>query len=123
LFFKTAIEEMGHIERCAERILFLGGDVEMVAAEDVHKIQNVVEMLDHARQMEADSARDYNQWAQDCAANADAATKNVFEGLVGDEERHFDQYDVEHQNIQKFGDRYLALQSIERSRSISSGAE
>jgi bacterioferritin len=123
LFFKTAIEEMGHIERCAERILFLGGDVEMVAAEDVHKIQNVVEMLDHARQMEADSARDYNQWAQDCAANADAATKNVFEGLVGDEERHFDQYDVEYQNIQKFGDRYLALQSIERSRSISSGAE
>lgn len=29
LFRKTAIEEMMHIERLAERILFLGGDVDM----------------------------------------------------------------------------------------------
>ena len=26
LFFRTAIEEMQHVERCAERILFLGGE-------------------------------------------------------------------------------------------------
>jgi bacterioferritin len=122
LFFKTAIEEMGHIERCAERILFLNGDVEMVAAEEVHKLHSVVEMLDRARQMEADSATEYNHWAQECSANADAGTKNVFEGLVADEERHFDQYDTEKENITKFGDRYLALQSIERSRSTSTGA-
>ena len=38
LFIRTAIEEMGHIELCAERILFLGGEVEMVAAEEVKKI-------------------------------------------------------------------------------------
>lgn len=122
LFIKTAIEEMGHIERCAERILFLNGEVEMVAAEDVLKIHDVAEMLIRARQMEADSARDYNQWAQACAADADAGTKNVFEGLVADEEHHFDQYDIESENIKKFGDRYLALQSIERSRSAASGA-
>jgi len=35
LFMKTAIEEMGHIERCAERILFLGDEVEMVASMEV----------------------------------------------------------------------------------------
>ena len=39
LFFRTAIEEMGHIELCAERIIFLGGEVEMVAAEEVKKIR------------------------------------------------------------------------------------
>lgn len=122
LFIKTAIEEMGHIERCAERILFLGGEVEMVAAEEVEKIHDVKEMLKKARKMEQDSARDYNLWANECSAAADSASKKVFEGLVEEEERHFDQYDIEMTNVEKFGDRYLALQSIEGSRGRATGA-
>jgi bacterioferritin len=123
LFIKTAIEEMGHIERCAERILFLGGEVEMVAAMEVQKIHDVKEMLKLARQMEEDSARDYNIWANESSANADAATRKVFEGLVDDEERHFDQYDIEMTNIEKFGERYLALQSIEGSKNRAAGGD
>lgn len=121
LFFRTAIEEMGHIERCAERILFLGGDVEMVAAAGVEKIHDVAKMLYMARQMEEESARDYNLWANECSANADSVSKKVFEDLVIDEERHLDQFDTEVQNLKKFGERYLALQSIERSKSIAAG--
>ena len=121
LFIKTAIEEMGHIERCAERILFLGGEVEMVASQPVEKIHDVRKMLEMGRQMEEESTRDYNVWANECAANADSGSKKVFEGLVDDEERHFDQYDTEMVNIDKFGEGYLALQSIERSKSLSAG--
>ena len=121
LFIKTAIEEMGHIELCAERILFLGGEVEMVAAMEVKKIHDVKEMLTLARQMEEESAKDYNVWANESSANADSATRKVFEGLVDDEERHFEQYDIEMRNIEKFGDRYLALQSIEGSKNRSAG--
>ena len=40
---------------------------------------------------------------------------------IADEERHFDQYDVEIDNQKKFGDNYLALQSIERSKNIAAG--
>jgi len=118
LFMKTAIEEMGHVELCAERILFLGGDVEMVASESVQKIHDVKAMLELARKMEEQSARDYNKWANECSANADSGTKKVFEGLVDDEERHFSQYDLEMEKIKKFGEQYLALQSIEGSKSI-----
>ena len=121
LFIKTAIEEMGHIERCAERILFLGGEVEMVASMEVKKIHDVRMMLELARSMEEGSAKDYNVWANECSANADSASKKVFEGLVDDEERHFDQYDTEMDNIDKFGERYLALQSIERSKNLAAG--
>ena len=121
LFIKTAIEEMEHIERCAERILFLKGEVEMVASMEVQKIHDVREMLSLARQMEQDSARDYNLWANECSANADSASKTVFEGLVADEERHYDQYDIEVDNLDRFGERYLALQSIERSRNTAAG--
>ena len=122
LFIKTAIEEMGHIERCAERILFLGGEVEMVASEPVEKIHDVKQMLVKARKMEEGSAKDYNIWANECSANADSASRKVFEGLVDDEERHFSQYDIEMVKLDKFGDRYLALQAIEGSKEMAAGA-
>jgi len=121
LFKRTAIQEMNHVERCAERILFLGGEVEMDPPLEVKKIQDVKDMLGLARKMEEESAIEYNIWANECAQNADSATKQIFEGLVMEEEMHFDQYDTEMRNIEKFGERYLALQSIERSKGMSAG--
>ena len=116
LFKRTAIAEMLHVEILAERILFLGGDVNMEVAAPVKTIQDVAEMLQCAKDMEASSARDYNLWANECSANADSATKKIFEELVLDEELHYDQFDMEHSNLKKFGERYLVLQSIERSK-------
>ncbi len=123
LFMQTAIEEMRHIEMLAERIIFLGGDVEMVASAGVEKIRDVAAMLEKGKQMEMQSVRDYNVWANECAANADSGSKRLFEQLVSDEERHYDQYDTEKENLERFGDRYLALQSIERSKRLSGGGE
>jgi bacterioferritin len=122
LFKRTAIEEMLHTEKLAERILFLKGEVELVASHEVNKIHNVREMLITAAEMEQHSARDYNLWANECAKNADSQSKKLFEDLVMDEERHFDQYDTELDNMKQFGDNYLALQSIERSKSRSTAS-
>ena len=108
---------MMHIEQLAERILFLKGDVELVASAPVKKVHEVKEMLKLARAMEQQSGQDYNAWANQCSANADAVSKKLFEDLVADEERHFDQYDNELENLAKFGEQYLALQSMERSKS------
>ena len=119
LFKKTAIEEMMHVEKLAERILFLKGEVEMKVAGSIQKIHEPQEMVKCAAGMEDESAKDYNLWANECAANADSASKKIFEELVLDEERHFDQYDTELDNINKFGEKYLALQSIERSKAVS----
>lgn len=119
LFKRTAIDEMLHVEKLAERILFLKGEVEMKVGGEVEKIKDVVKMLEKAANMEKESASDYNIWVNESSANSDAMTKQIFEGLVADEERHFDQYDTEADNLKKFGDRYLALQSIERSKSLS----
>lgn len=121
LFKKTAIEEMMHVEKLAERILFLKGDVLMKVKDEVKPLKEVEKMLELAAKMEQDSAHEYNVWANESAANNDSASKQLFESLVTDEERHFDQYDTEADNLKKFGDRYLALQSIERSKNISTG--
>jgi bacterioferritin len=122
LFKRTAIEEMLHAEQLAERILFLKGEVEMVTSAEVQKVHDVGAMLEMAQKMEEDAVKTYNQWANECGVNADSVSKRLFEALVEDEERHYDQYDVEMENIEKFGDRYLALQSIERSKSLATGA-
>ena len=121
LFKRTAIEEMMHVEKLAERILFLKGEVEMGPVREVQKIHDIEAMLELAAKMEEESAHDYNVWANECAQNADSATKKIFEALVDDEERHFDQFDTEAGNLVKFGDNYLALQSIEHSKNIASG--
>jgi bacterioferritin len=113
LLKRIAIEEMGHVEQLAERILFLGGEVEMVLADPVKKIHDVREMLECAREMERVSAVDYNKFALECASHADSQTKILFEALVADEERHYDLYDKQIDNIERFGKRYLALQSME----------
>jgi bacterioferritin len=78
-------------------------------------------MLTMACQMEENSVRDYNLWANECSANADSVSKKIFEQLVADEEGHYDQYDNENDKIQKFGEGYLALQSIERSKNMAAG--
>ena len=121
LFKNTAIQEMGHVEVLSERILFLNGDVDMKVVGAVKKIKDPKEMVKCAAQMEDDSAKEYNEWANICSANADSASKKIFEDLVFDEEKHFDQFDTEMENMEKFGENYLALQSIERSKLISSG--
>lgn len=116
LFKRTAIEEMIHVERLSDRILFLKGEIELKAGWDVVKEHNVGKMLEMAKEMEERSALAYNKWANECAQNADSVSKKLFEDLVVDEERHYDQYDNEKDNLDRFGEQYLALQSIERGK-------
>jgi len=118
IFKKTAIEEMMHIERFAERILFLGGDVEMIASQNVIKEKEPEKMLQWAMNSEEGAIVEYNKWAMECANASDSMSKQLFESIIADEERHYDQFDTEYQNLKKFGDRYLAQQAMERSKKL-----
>jgi bacterioferritin len=112
LLRSIAIMEMGHIELLAERILFLKGEVEMVAAGPVEKITDPEAILTKAAEMEQAAIGMYNQFAVECSKLADSASKQVFESLVNDEEGHYDQFDTQLDNISRFGPSYLALQSF-----------
>jgi len=111
MFKRTAIQEMGHVEALADRILFLKGDVDMAATTPVEKITQPAKMLEKAVAMEQASARDYNKAALDCSANEDAGSKQLFERLIQDEESHFAGFEKQLHNIKEFGPNYLALQS------------
>ena len=112
LFRTTAIQEMGHIAALSERILFLKGDVNLQAADPVERIQDPLAILEKAMKMEEASIIDYNNFAIECGKAADAKTKQLFETLVTDEERHYDAWEKQLENIRRFGVNYLALQSF-----------
>ncbi|GHT32171.1 bacterioferritin [Bacteroidia bacterium] len=120
-FKRTAIQEMMHVERLAERILFLKGEIEMKADHAVEKIHDVEKMLEKAEAMETQTILDYNKWANECAAAADSGSKKLFEGLITEEEAHQDQFDTEIDNLKNFGEKYLTLQAIEHSKKASAG--
>jgi bacterioferritin len=115
MFKRIAIQEMGHVERLAERILFLKGDAEMASAGPVEKVTEPQKILAKAAEMEQAGVSAYNQAAIQCGQNADAVSKQLFEALVGDEEGHYDQFDKQLDNLKRFGPNYLALQSFEQA--------
>ncbi len=119
LFKRTAIAEMQHVEEFAERILFLKGKVVMKASHDVEQIHDVRGMLEKAMEMERAAVHDYNAFANECSAEADAASRKIFEDLVGDEEGHADAFEVLLDQLDRLGDQFLALQSIERTKNLN----
>ena len=122
LLKQTAIEEMQHAEMIAERILFLGGEVEMVVGSPVEKIHDASAMLDAAKAAEEAAVTMYNRFALECAQNADSGSKKLFEELVAAEEGHWDEFDRQADFISRFGERYLALQSFQGDGGPEPGA-
>jgi len=116
IFKKTAIEEMLHTERFAERILFLGGDIEMKPAHEVEHFKEPENMLKWAMKSEEEAIDMYNEFALLASNFRDSGTKKIFEKIIADEERHFEIFETEYENLKKFGDRYLAQQAMERSK-------
>ncbi len=119
LFKRVSIQEMIHVEQLAERILYLGGDVKMTLAAPIKYYSEVSKMLEQSTRLEEETVAAYNQWAHECSQEGDSASKKLFEDLVAQEESHDDQFDTEAGNLLKFGDKYLALQSIERSKLVA----
>jgi len=116
IFKKTAIDEMLHTERFAERILFLGGEIEMKPSNDVKHIRDPKEMLKWAMKSEEEAMEMYNDFAIEASNARDSGTKQIFESIINDEELHFEGFETEFENLEKFGDRYLAQQAMERSK-------
>lgn len=90
----------------------------MKASQDVQKVHDVKKMPEMAAVMKTGSVKDYNEWANECSKNADSASKKIFEALVDDEERHYDQYDKETENLTKFEDNYLALSQLKEVKTL-----
>ncbi len=108
-----AIEEMRHAEGLIERIIFLDG----VPAVDVPltpKIgATVQQQLETDYADEEDAVRQYNNAVKLCSEVADAGSKDLFEKMIRDEERHADFLEAQLHSIKEMGiGAYLSQQLL-----------
>jgi bacterioferritin len=104
----TAIVEMKHAEKLAERILFLGGTPTSKPDGLAKKGETIPQMLATDIGLEADAVRLYNESALACAQARDQVSKDIFEELLADEEDHLDTFQNIADHVKQLGEAYLA---------------
>ena len=105
---ETAIAEMKHAEKLADRILFLKGEPTSKPAGKAMKGQEIPEMLKTNIGLESEAIQMYNEAAVACAAEKDQISKDLFEELLKDEEGHLDMFENIKDHVDKLGAPYLA---------------
>ena len=108
-----AIEEMRHAERLIERVIFLDA-VSNVTVPLTPKIGvNVPEQLEIDLTDETNAIKMYNNATRICSEVGDAGSKDLFEGLLHDEERHADFLEAQLHSIKEMGlGAYLSQQLL-----------
>ena len=106
-----AIEEMKHAEGLIERIIFLEGIPSASVALKPQFGSKVQEQIEINLKDEQDAVRQYNKASKICAAAGDEGTKALFDGMIGDEERHADFLEAQLHAIKEMGlANYLSQQ-------------
>jgi len=105
---ETAVAEMKHAEKLAERILFLHGDPATKPDGQAQKGQEILGMLTTDIGLESEAIKMYNESALVCAAEKDQVSKELFEELLGDEEGHLNTFENIKDHVEKLGASYLA---------------
>lgn len=106
-----AITEMHHAERLIERIIFLDGtpNVSVPLAPEVG--DTVQKQLESDLASEDGAIREYNEGVALCAKEGDAGSKDLFEALLADEEKHADFLEAQLHSIKEMGiGAYLSQQ-------------
>src|ERR1700735_4795642 len=87
---KESIEEMEHADKFTDRILFLDGFPNMQVLDPLRIGQNVKEIIDCDLASEAAARALYQEAATSCPGVKDYVSRDLFEGLMKDEEDHID---------------------------------
>jgi bacterioferritin len=107
-----AIAEMKHAEKLAERILFLKGEPTSKPDANPPKGQEIPEMLATDIVLESKTVRMYNEAAVICASEKDQKSKDLFEELLSDEEKHLNFFENIKNHVEKLGEAYLATLTV-----------
>jgi bacterioferritin len=108
---KQSIDEMKHAEVLIERILFLDATPNMTEPMQLQVGQNVKEQLASDLKLEVEAVAMYNNAIRIARDEGDNASRELFERLLKDEERHVDWLEAQLHQIGEIGyERYLSQQ-------------
>ena len=88
---KTAIAEMKHAERLAERLDYLNG-VPETKPEPVFVGGSLVEMLTHDQENEEEAIELYKEAIKVAAEDGDYTTRRMLEDILAEEENHINTF-------------------------------
>ena len=98
-----AIEEMRHAESLIERIIFLDGTPAVRIPLTPEVGANVQQQLEADLASEAGAIKEYNDASAICREAGDNGSKELFERLLHDEERHADFLEAQLHSIKEMG--------------------
>jgi len=108
---KQSIDEMKHAEAVMERILFLDGTPNMTELLKISVGQNVKQQLENDLKLELAAVEMYNSAVKLSQEKGDNASRELFERLLKDEEKHVDWLEAQMHQIKEIGyERYLSQQ-------------
>jgi bacterioferritin len=108
---KESIDEMKHAEALIERILFLDGLPAMTEPMSLSVGGNVQAQLESDLELEIHAVSMYNRLIGVARDEGDNTSRELFERLLNDEERHVDWLEAQVHQIREIGyERYLSQQ-------------
>ena len=114
LIKKQSIDEMKHAEKVIERILFLDATPHLGMGLPLRAADTVKQQLESDLALEMEATVQYNAAIRICVEEGDNVSRELFEGLVKDEEKHIDFLESQLHIIKEAGlENYLAQQMHE----------
>jgi len=108
---KQSIDEMKHAEALIERILFLEGTPNLTKPMKLSIGETVKQQLAADMKLEVAAVAMYNAFTQAVREAGDNVSRELFERLLKDEERHVDWLEAQMHQIKELSyERYLAQQ-------------
>jgi bacterioferritin len=107
-----SIEEMHHADMLVARILFLDGQPNMQSLDQLRIGRDVKEIIQCDLAAEVDARALYLEAAQYCESVNDRVSRNLFEQLTTDEEKHIDFLEaqltlIEHLGVQLYSQKHV----------------
>ena len=100
---KESIEEMEHADKLVHRIIFLDGFPNMQVLDPLRIGQTIKEVLESDLATEMSARALYEEGATYCHGVRDYVTRDLFEELMSDEEKHIDFLETQLQLVAQLG--------------------
>ncbi len=109
---KESIEEMEHADKLVHRIIFLDGFPNMQVLDPLRIGQTIKEVLESDLATEMSARALYEEGATYCHGVRDYVTRDLFEELMSDEEKHIDFLETQLQLVAQLGVELYAQHHI-----------
>ena len=111
---KRAIDEMKHAEKLISRLIFLEGRPVVSVLNPIHIMGDVAAQLQSDHASEEVAVAGYNAAIRLCADLGDAGTREMFEDILEDEERHIDWLETQLDQVLQMGMQNYLLAQVEK---------